>query len=102
MSPLVAYHVTRTACRESIAQHGLLPNQPTKARPYGVYVFRDDGAFDHPGWDSRTVWARDFGPPLGPDVWEVAYIGPLMVDQYVLNGMVLLGTVDHVRLYGAV
>jgi len=47
MVQIVGYHVTRTACRESIRQNGLLPNRPTQARPYGVYVFRMDGGFDH-------------------------------------------------------
>lgn len=94
MSPIVAYHVTRPACRESIIAHGLLPNQPTKARPYGVYAFRSDGSFDHIGWNSSCEW----DPHHGQDLWLAAYIGPLMIDQYVLNGFIFLGPVDHVTL----
>lgn len=63
-------------------------------RPYGVYAFRDDGSFNHLGYNSRAIWERWDNA----DLWEIAYIGPLMIDQYVLNGMILLGTVDHVTL----
>lgn len=94
MSPLVAYHATRPACREGIVTNGLLPSSYPRHRPYGVYVFRMDGSFDHLCWNSRTYW--DASPRA--DVWQVAYIGPLMIDQYVQNGMILLGTVDRVTL----
>lgn len=94
MSPLVAYHATRPACRASIAEHGLLPNSPKGARPYGVYVFRSDDEFAHVGRNTRAEW--DHHPRQ--DLWEVAYIGRLMPDRYVLNGMILLGTVTHVTL----
>lgn len=94
MSPIVAYHVTRAACRESIQANGLLPNQPTKARPYGVYVFRFDGSFHHWTWESRTEWTFYHNQ----DLWCVSYIGPLMLDQYVSNAMILLDVVDHVSL----
>jgi hypothetical protein len=94
MSPIMALHASRDCCRHSIRKHGLLPAQPMRGRPYGVYVFRDDGAFDHLGWNSRTVWEHH--PKL--DLWECAYIGPLCIDQYVLNAMVFLDTVEHVTL----
>lgn len=93
MSPLVAYHVTRTACRDSIQEYGLLPNR-LPGRPYGVYVFRGDDSFDHLGWNSTCVWHDS----PASDLWEVTYIGPLMPDRYVLNAMILLGVVDHVHL----
>ena len=94
MSPLVAYHATNPKCRESIRDNGLLPSQPIMGRPHGVYVFRPDESFDHLGWNSHGMW--DCAP--GEDLWKVAYIGPLMIDQYILNAMILLGTVDHVTL----
>lgn len=94
MSPLVAYHVTRNACRESIRRHGLLPGHDRRGRPFGVYVFRGDNSFDHLCINSRTEWTR----APRQDLWRVAYIGPLTHDAYVLNGFVLLGTVDNVTL----
>lgn len=94
MSPLVAYHVTRFACRKSISENGLLPNRPTGGRPYGVYVFRPDGALDHGCKNSWTEWTLNDRQ----DMWEVAYIGPLMQDDYVLNAVILLGDVDKVTL----
>lgn len=94
MSPIVGYHCTRNACRESIRQNGLLGAQPTKARPWGVYVFRADGEFDHPTRDSLSEWTHYHGQ----DLWRVAYIGPSMPDQYVLNALIFLGPVEHVTL----
>ena len=96
MSPLVAYHATNPKCRESILRRGLLPAQPQKGRPFGVYVFRDDDAFNHPTFSrgGRLIWVVGGGQ----DIWEAAYIGPLTPDQYVINGMVFLGPVHHVTL----
>lgn len=94
MSPLVAYHVTRKACRASIEENGLLCNRPTKARPFGVYVFRWDRSFEHVTWESRSEWTFYHGQ----DLWEVAYIGPLMPDQYVFNALILLRPATHVTL----
>lgn len=93
MSPVVAYHVTRSACRSSIRTYGLLPASPMK-RPFGVYVFRDDDSFAHVTWESTAEWTYYHGQ----DLWEVAYIGPMMLDQYVLNALIFLGPVDHVSL----
>lgn len=94
MSPVVAYHATRAACRDSIHAYGLLANRPTQARPFGVYVFRTDDSFAHVTWESDTEW----GSWYGQDLWEVTYIGPMMLDQYVLNALILLGRVEHVSL----
>lgn len=94
MSPLVAYHATRMACRASIQENGLLPNRAKRGLPHGVYVFRADNSFSHVGYNSRSEWTR----APRQDLWEVAYIGPLTFDPYVLNGLVLLGKVDHVTL----
>lgn len=94
MSPLVGYHVTRPACRESIKQDGLIPAQPVKGRPFGVYVCRWDGEFDHPTWESHAYWCHN----RNSDVWEAAYIGPLTFDQYVLNGFIFLERVTVVTL----
>lgn len=94
MSPLVAYHATRRACRESIQRHGLLCDKPRGKRPFGVYVFREDGALDHLGWNSRAAWTTE----KAQDVWEVAYIGPMMPDQYVLNAFILLQPATQVTL----
>lgn len=93
MSPLVACHATRNACRHGIQAFGLLPNK-LPGRPYGVYVFRSDHGFDHLGWNSRCEWTVT----PGQDLWRVAYIGPVMEDQYVCNALILLDTVDHVTL----
>lgn len=97
MSPLIAYHATRRACRESILRNGLLCSRPRPFlgvhHPFGVYVFREDGSFDHPCM-SRTVW----GHAPRQDLWEVAYIGPMMTDPYVLNAVILLLPADHVTL----
>lgn len=94
MSPLVAYHATRAACRESIRQHGLLPTGSHDGRPFGVYVFRPDSELDHPCKNSACEW--ECHPRQ--DLWETAYIGPLAPDQYVLNAVILFGLVDHVTL----
>lgn len=94
MSPLVAYHATSYKCRDSIQRHGLLCNRTAGKRPLGVYVFREDGSLDHPGWNSRTIWTSG----RAQDIWEVAYIGPIMADQYVLNAMILLLPARHVTL----
>lgn len=94
MSPIVGYHATREACRASIREIGLLCSQPQRGRPFGVYVYRDDGSFDHLGWNSLCVW--DCGPK--EDLWECAYIGPLTEDTYVLNAMIFLEPVKHVTL----
>lgn len=94
MSPIVGYHATRDCCRHSIRADGILPNQPAQGRPFGVYVFRDDGGFDHLTWNSRSVW--EHRPRL--DLWECAYIGPLVADRFVLNAMVFLDAVEHVTL----
>lgn len=94
MSPIVGYHATRECCRPSIRQYGLVPAQPQKGRPFGVYVFRDDEGFDHVGYNSRTVWEHH--PKL--DLWECTYIGPIVPDRYVLNALVFLEHVEHVTL----
>jgi hypothetical protein len=94
MSPLVAYHATRRACRDSILRNGLLGNSPNGGRPFGVYVFRVDGGLDHVCRNSRLAWdvAR------AQDLWQVAYIGPVMLDRYVLNAAILLAPATHVTL----
>jgi hypothetical protein len=94
VSPIVGCHATRQACRESILRDGLIPAQPMMGRPYGVYMFRSDGGFDHLGWNSKCEWE----PNDHQDLWEGAYIGPLMLDQYVLNALIFLGPVTHVTL----
>lgn len=94
MSPIVGYHATRNCCRQSIRKYGILPGQPAKGRPHGVYVFRHDGAFDHVGFNSRTVWEAH----SRLDVWECAYIGPVVEDRFVLNAMIFLDSVQHVTL----
>ena len=90
MSPLVAYHATRRACRESISQRGLIASEPTLQQPVGVYVFRHDhrhGAVMRGG----PVATWDYAPRQ--DLWQVAYIGPLMLDRFVSNGFILLKSV---------
>jgi hypothetical protein len=91
VSPFCALHVTRVACRTSIQDYGIVGNAP-RGRPWGVYVFSDDIRHD-PG---RPV---EGGPPArwharpGMDVWQVNYIGPMMNDTYVENGVILLESV---------
>lgn len=94
VSPIVGFHVTHKKCRDSIRQHGLLASRPSVEQPPGVYVFRLDGALDHVGWNSRSEWTVSHKQ----DLWAVSYIGPIMFDQYVLNGLVLLGNCPHVTL----
>lgn len=94
MSPIVGYHASRECCRSSIATDGLIPSLPARGQVFGVYVFRGDGSFDHPCINSRTVWECH----RVLDLWECAYIGPLMPDRFVLNAMVFLGEVQHVTL----
>lgn len=94
MSPLVAYHASNPKCRDSIRAVGLIPAQPQSSRPYGVYVFRSDGSFDHLGWNSSTEWEWWHHC----DLWQAAYIGPVATDQYVLNALIFLGPVNHVTL----
>lgn len=94
MSPIVGYHATRDCCRRSIGEDGLIPSLPARGQSYGVYVFRDDGSFDHPAINSRTIWQAH----RKLDVWECAYIGPVAEDRFVLNAIVFLGEVTHVTL----
>ena len=94
MSPLVAYHATRRACRDSILQNGLLCDRPTGKRPFGVYVFREDGSLDHSGMNTRTVWESH----RAQDLWEVSYIGPIAPDRFVLNAVILLQPATQVTL----
>lgn len=100
MSPLVARHATVRQCRESIERNGLLASPSDHGRPCGVYVYSDDGSFDHPTF-SRGYYAvcRWSGPPP-MDVWEVTYIGRVGVDQYVVNGLILTDPIEpqHVTL----
>lgn len=88
MSPFIAHHATRQACRDSIQREGILPSRPTALQPYGVYVFRDDTDIDHNTWSRGRClrWAHD----QRQDVWRVAYIGPMRPDHLVTNAMVLL------------
>jgi hypothetical protein len=95
MAPYIVRHVTRRACRDSIRQHGILPNRPAKGQACGVYVYNND--FMHPCFRSRTLWI----PDPKQDIWEIAYIGPAMNDPWVHNALVLLGPVDHIRLVEA-
>lgn len=96
MSPIVAYHATRSACRRSILQRGLLGNQPNKSRPFGVYVFNDD--FGH----GARHWVR-WSYSHRQDLWRVTYIGPVRIDEYVTNGMILLDSpVTHVELIAGI
>lgn len=94
MSPIVGYHASRYACRDSIRRHGLLCSRPAKGQLVGVYVFRPDGSFNHPSRTFDLYWDERYGQ----DLWECAYIGPLAMDRFVINGMVLLHPVQHVTL----
>lgn len=94
MSPIAAYHATPARHREGIAKHGLLCGQPTKGRPFGVYVYRDDDSFDHPMLNNWIFWGC--GGKL--DKWSVSYIGPMIPDKYVSNGMILLAPVPRENL----
>lgn len=87
MVQLVALHVTYVTRRESIRARGLLGAQPTKARPFGVYVFRDDGSLDHNTIGSHRIhWSSE----RGSDTWQAVYCGPVMPDRYIVNGIILL------------
>lgn len=66
-------------------------------RPCGVYVYREDSEFDH-GSFARGQYLR-WGMPMTvvdepirveADIWQVSYIGPVMEDHYVENGLILL------------
>lgn len=92
MSPILAYHATNSKCRKSIAEKGLLGASPTCGRPFGCYVFADE--FQHPA-RAQLWWTRS----IRGDLWRVAYIGPLAIDPYVVNGMILLDPpIEHVEL----
>lgn len=92
MSPLVAYHNSPRRYRDSINRYGLLPNKPSAAGCFGVYVFRDD--YTHTVYTTHNRVARPYHlrwRHRNPDdLWEVAYIGPLRADRFVENGLVLL------------
>jgi len=89
VSPVIVYHSTARRHRESIERHGLLGNLPNAGQWWGIYTFRDD--YRHiPPRDRRnrrtwTIWTHH----EPNDLWEIAYIGPLLPDQYVANGLVL-------------
>ena len=100
MSPLIAYHVAPRRYRQSIERYGLLPNLPTPANFYGVYVYCDDHW--HPTWRVRRdgtarmfrlQWEHRAG-----DLWEVAYIGPVCPDPFVANGLILTEPVQFASL----
>lgn len=84
MSPLVAYHSTVRRHRKSIHLRGLLLNKPAQGRPFGVYVFVP--GYGHPTFSRghRVVWGS--APPC--DLWQVSYIGPIVRDWYVQNGLI--------------
>jgi hypothetical protein len=99
MSPFVAYHATRRACRESIQVYGLCPALPMHGRPFGVYVFSEHIRHNthSKGRGARRIrWSSG----EGSDVWQVAYIGPLVTDTFIENAVVLLDRVPplHVTL----
>ncbi|MGH7240236.1 MAG: hypothetical protein ACREHG_09285 [Candidatus Saccharimonadales bacterium] len=99
MSPFIALHATRRACRHSILHLGLLRSQPNRGQPYGIYVYRQDDSIDHQVWlkTFEAIHCRWAGQPP-QDIWMVAYIGPMCEDQYVTNGMVLLQDCPQVTL----
>lgn len=89
MTPFLAYHATPRRHRESIGILGLIPGRPMRGRPFGVYVFNDNAP--HPTFSRGrfSVWWSG-GPYYREDIWQVAYIGPMLSDEYVENGWVLL------------
>lgn len=92
MSPFIAFHATRPACRDSIRKRGLLASRPARTQPFGVYVFADtirNNPFGMLYRSRRTAW----GSSDGQDVWQVAYVGTMMADRFVENAMVLTDTV---------
>lgn len=91
---LVAYHSTNRKNRDTIVEFSLLPAQPQRGRPFGVYVFREDFSFNHASWNSSCWWSV----AERADLWRVAYFGRACMDQYVINGMVLLDRVTSVTL----
>ena len=99
MSPFLFHHSTRRACRSSIQERGLLGAQPCAYQAWGVYVYSDD--MKHPvtvrGAGARRLVHQ---PHASQDVWQVAYIGPIVADCFVMNGWVLLEnpTPDEVTL----
>ncbi len=92
MSPMLMYHATHRKRRDSIRQHGLLPNRPQWGRPCGVYVFNND--LRHPTFKYHGLWTK----ASNQDLWQVTYIGPAMEDEYIGNALILLGEVDNVTL----
>lgn len=102
MSPLLMLHVTRVACRDSILADGLIPAQPRRGRPFGVYVFSDhlrNRVTKSHSRDSRAkAWGdqhrRRFTDRLQQDVWQIAYLGPAIPDPYFENAMILLYPVE--------
>lgn len=93
---LVGLHASQYRHRPGIERHGLLPNQPAINRPFGVYIFTEDGSFDHVTYSrgGRVRWSSH----RGQDLWSVSYFGPATPDAYVENGLVLLDRVIAVTL----
>ena len=85
--------------RESILKLGLIAGEPWQGRPHGVYVFNDD--YGHPTYSRGRYTCRwSWLPEARSDLFRVAYIGRMMEDEYVENGIVLLDSVppEHVQL----
>lgn len=103
MSPLLALHVTRVTCRDSIRRHGLIPASPGRGRPFGVYVTAD-GVRNRNTIQSSTLepkpqpaWSNN---GYGSDIWQIAYIGPLAPDPYFQDALILFDPIpaNHVTL----
>lgn len=102
MSPMVALHATNPKCRESIFTKGLLAGMPymfsstgrykrTARSPLqcmGVYVYSDDGSFNHPTYGKPNSFRCVWGGGPGMDIWQASYIGPVSDDPFVENALI--------------
>lgn len=89
MSPFICYHVSPRRNRRSILQRGLV------AHGEGVYAFSHD-LVNRVDKYPVVIWGN--GP--GPDVWQIAYIGPMRIDPLLQNAVILPSVTDVTLVTG--
>jgi len=98
VSPFVCYHSTARRHREAIERYGLLCSLPNAGQHFGIYAFSDD--ITHPTREyrrSRKFWCYWAHRPPN-DLWQIGYVGPMLPDRWVANGIVLLERPQYVSL----
>jgi CRISPR-associated protein Cmr3 len=82
--------VASTTPNQVVTLEPLAPLIIRSGRPFDAYVGVDDMRFSPPSTIAgclRTAWARATGRPFGPNLAELAVVGPLLVRPDELGGL---------------